>query len=1057
MADAITLDILIDPNGEARRVLDELKADFQLAGHSAEEAAKKVEKFEQGIKEQSAKQQAKERLRELAGAHDEAGDAAKRHATGNQQLAATIAQYVGPTLIVAATKKTLEYADAIAELAQKTGFSIEGIQRIGQVAKQSGSSFEQVAASMNQLQNRLETGNKKATDALKGLGIAQDEYMRMRPDEQFRAVAEAVAGIEDPAKRTKAAMDLMGRSGADLIPTFMGIKDGALESADVLSTDFVEAAAEANDEIDKLIDKGKNLMSVFLGWPLVWVKTLQDWRAALADWMAGMPDTLPAPPGRPDLSRGQAIQAPGDPFAPGAFGGNSLKFVEDELTQAVKENIKARKGNTATVERLTAVEQQRIDQNFAVSNRGVMAGALFGQNIPGIGPGSFPGFALPTSNLPSRALVDLANPATWNGSGAGMFRAPVASALEGGSAAAGGGNWLSRLMGGRFGGAISGGLGMLTGLIPGMSGRGSSFGGMAGGMLGSIVGGPLAPILGPIGGLVGGLFGKLFGGGEGKKVNDQRDQFTSLYGDINKLNEAAQKAGVTLDGFLGAKTQKQWEAASKTLKDALDTQEAREEFLKTAGGLDALRVRAQRAGVDIQAALDAKTPEAFRKELEKINKAFEDQQKRIAGLHTAAGGLQTGVGALDLAAERGDLNPEQMQRRVEQLGNTAQTVFLGILQETGNWQAALDAVGPSLDGLAAHYEKLGLKAEGTLAFLLEFRNTVKNNQDVAASVQSVAAQLDGLGKSGRLTQESFTDFGTTAVEDYNRLIDRGVAADQALALMQPTIQKLYEAQKDLGLEVDEGTKSLIEMGQRQGIVGEGFRSESDKMIKAMERIAASIEEVAKLLETRIPGAARTAANAVGDIPGPSSGNPGGDPNGPGGEAPVNVARGGIIQGRGRVLYFNRGGWVPWPDFQPIGTDTVPAMLTPGEMVVPRDTARELAPYMPTIIEGGIDDVVRDMAPTVSGKGGSGDYSYRESPLAGASGGQYRELPRLDPGAARTQPLPVPSDATVVPVFIDGGASDREIVEQVIRALPRRMQTGQLKIAIQKAAAMRRAS
>jgi hypothetical protein len=998
MADAITLDILIDPNGEARRVLEELRADFQIAGNSAEEAAKKAEKFEKAVTEQAAKKQATERLKELAGAHQQAGGAADAHAAQNKRLADTIAQYVGPALIVAATKKTLAYADSLAELAQKTGFSIEGLQRIGQVAKQSGSSFEQVASAMNQLQNRLETGNTKAAAALKSLGISQAEFMRMHPDQQLREVAEAVASIEDPAERTATAMALMGRSGADLIPTFQGIKDGALESADVLSTDFVEAASAANDELDKLQTKGEQMLSVFLAWP------------AMVDFAKGMPDNLPALPGGPNLAGDRALPVPGDPFAPGALGGQSLSFVEKELTDAVKDNIRARKKNTATVDQLSLTESMQGTTNYALS-RGGMFGGMWGQNIPGIGPGNFPGWA--PGNLPSRNLFDLANPAMWNGSGGGMFRAPVESALGGGAS---GGNWFTNLFKGKAGNLAGGLLGMLPGLIPGLSGRGASVGGSAGSLIGSLVGGPLAPILGPIGGFLGGAIGKLFGGGEGKKVNDLRDDFVSSAGGIHELNKQAQAAGLTLDRLLKARKVKDFEAAVKELTGAIEEQ--------------------------------------GRKTLEAEQKAAQAKQLRIAGMNTAAGGLGQSVGALDGLAERGDLSPEQMARRVQQLGQTASTVFLGIVQETGNWQAALDAVGPSLDGLAEHYQRLGLKAEGTTAFLLEFRNTIKNNQDVAASVQGVALQVDGLGKSGRLTQESFSQFGTTAVEDYNLLIERGTAADQALALMQPTIQKLYEAQQDLGLEVDEGTQSLIDMGRNQGIVGDGFRTESDKMVRAIENVALKIEDLARVLEQTLPRAAQNAADGVNAALGtintpeidPGAGNPGGDNS-----DAVQVSTGGLIQGRGRVLRFARGGRVPY--FEPFGTDTVPAMLTPGEVVLSRDMVQDLGPVMPSLIDGSLADIIR-------GGGGLTDTKGPDAPT-------LRNVPRLDENSPRTQPVPSPERSeprTIVreelvfaPVFIDGRASDREVVDEVFRQFPRRITTGQPRAALIKVLQTRRAS
>jgi hypothetical protein len=1026
MADAITLDILIDPNGEARRVLEELRADFQIAGNSAEEAAKKAEKFEKALVEKDAKRRASEQLKELAGAQDQAAEATKRHATQNQQLAATIAQYVGPTVIVAAAMKTLRWADSIAELSERTGFSVTAIQQLSKVADASGSSFQAVAQAVQALDQRLVSHNSKAEAVIRGMGLATEDLLKMNPEDRLRKIAEGLSAMTDQAQRNSAENALFGRSGDALAVTLNEIAKGADKTKSALGADFIRAGSQASDMLDELIGKTKDLARGFIllpgviqqkigeiardsefGRTMAAIRTLMGFEGTGAPVLPSITPKTNAP-----------LAAGGDPFAPGGVGGQSLAFVEQELTAAVKDNIKARKQSTRAAEDLalaefeaSALNQQLRANEWASTARGGMFGGMWGQNIPGVGPGSFPGWA--PGNLPSRNLFDLANPGLWNGTGGGMLRAPVESALGGGAS---GGNWFTNLFKGKAGNLAGGLLGMLPGLIPGLSGRGSSIGGSAGSLIGSLVGGPLAPILGPIGGFLGGAIGKLFGKGEGAKVNDLRDDFVSSAGGIHELNKQAQAAGLTLDRLLKARKVKDFEAAVKELTGAIEEQ--------------------------------------GRKTLEAEQKAAQAKQLRIVGMNTAAGGLGQSVGALDGLAERGDLSPEQMARRVQQLGQTASTVFLGIVQETGNWQAALDAVGPSLDGLAEHYQRLGLKAEGTTAFLLEFRNTIKNNQDVAASVQGVAMQLDGLGKSGRLTQESFAQFGTTAVEDYNLLIERGTAADQALALMQPTIQKLYEAQQDLGLEVDEGTQSLIDMGRNQGIVGDGFRTESDKMVRAIENVALKIEDLARVLEQTLPRAAQNAADGVNAALGtidtpeidPGAGNPGGDNS-----DAVQVSTGGLIQGRGRVLRFATGGRVPY--FEPFGTDTVPAMLTPGEVVLSRDMVQDLGPVMPSLIDGSLADIIR-------GGGGLTDTKGPDAPT-------LRNVPRLDENSPRTQPVPSPERSeprTIVreelvfaPVFIDGRASDREVVDEVFRQFPRRITTGQPRAALIKVLQARRAS
>ena len=97
-----------------------------------------------------------------------------------------------------------------------------------------------------------------------------------------------------------------------------------------------------------------------------------------------------------------------------------------------------------------------------------------------------------------------------------------------------------------------------------------ALGATIGGALGSIVPG-LGTALGALGG---DLIGKLFGGGEGKKVNDLRDQFTAAAGGIDKLAQHAMEAGISMQAFFAADTVKEYEAAIRDLDGAFKDLEA---------------------------------------------------------------------------------------------------------------------------------------------------------------------------------------------------------------------------------------------------------------------------------------------------------------------------------------------------------------------------------------------------------------------------------------------------------------------------------------------------
>ena len=68
------------------------------------------------------------------------------------------------------------------------------------------------------------------------------------------------------------------------------------------------------------------------------------------------------------------------------------------------------------------------------------------------------------------------------------------------------------------------------------------------------------------------VFGSLFGDKEHEQVNDMRDEFVAAAGGITELNKQAQKAGLTLDRMLNAKTVQQYQAAIDELTGRFDLQ-----------------------------------------------------------------------------------------------------------------------------------------------------------------------------------------------------------------------------------------------------------------------------------------------------------------------------------------------------------------------------------------------------------------------------------------------------------------------------------------------------
>ncbi|MDE1998673.1 MAG: phage tail tape measure protein [Burkholderiales bacterium] len=145
-----------------------------------------------------------------------------------EQFAGLLAVFTAGGLIEFA-KHTLEAAEKMADLAQKTGISTEQLSAYKNLADQSGTSLDAVANSMNKLARNMAQaaiGTGTAATSFKAIGVeVLDANGHLRDtDTVMQEVAERFAGYKDGAGKAALAQQIFGRSGAELIPF---LNDGA--------------------------------------------------------------------------------------------------------------------------------------------------------------------------------------------------------------------------------------------------------------------------------------------------------------------------------------------------------------------------------------------------------------------------------------------------------------------------------------------------------------------------------------------------------------------------------------------------------------------------------------------------------------------------------------------------------------------------------------------------------------------------------------------------------------------------------------------------------------
>lgn len=166
----------------------------------------------------------------------------------------------------ALVKSSIDAADQLSKSSKIIGIAIEDLSGLKHAADLSGVSFDQ-------LQVGLVKFSKSTSDALKGTGAGADAYKKLGISvtdangnlksnyELLGEVADAFSGMEDGARKTAVAQDLLGDSGAKLIPLLNGgaqglkaFKDEAERLGLIIDQKTGTASENFNDNMSRLRD-----------------------------------------------------------------------------------------------------------------------------------------------------------------------------------------------------------------------------------------------------------------------------------------------------------------------------------------------------------------------------------------------------------------------------------------------------------------------------------------------------------------------------------------------------------------------------------------------------------------------------------------------------------------------------------------------------------------------------------------------------------------------------------------------------------------------------------
>ena len=156
-------------------------------------------------------------------------------------------------------KQSMNTIDVLGKTASKIGIATDELGALRYAAEQTGVASNTLDMALQRMVRRVSEaamGTGEAVKALKEMNIDAAKLNDLSPDEQFRAIAEAMAGVENQSDKVRLAMRLFDSEGVALVNTLDGGKTAldafekrARELGMTLSDDLVDGVEEANDAI----------------------------------------------------------------------------------------------------------------------------------------------------------------------------------------------------------------------------------------------------------------------------------------------------------------------------------------------------------------------------------------------------------------------------------------------------------------------------------------------------------------------------------------------------------------------------------------------------------------------------------------------------------------------------------------------------------------------------------------------------------------------------------------------------------------------------------------
>lgn len=165
-------------------------------------------------------------------------------------------------------ESAIETGATVEKLSKKLGASTEALSQFKFVAETAHVSFDSLTRSWQFLEKNVAAASQglgPAQQAFQALGLSAQQLKQLKVEDQFTVLADAFTQVHNAADKTRLAMAIFGKAGAEMIPVMAGGSAAiraAREEADRLGLTLNEAAAHHLSEAHEALIR---LKSAFAG------------------------------------------------------------------------------------------------------------------------------------------------------------------------------------------------------------------------------------------------------------------------------------------------------------------------------------------------------------------------------------------------------------------------------------------------------------------------------------------------------------------------------------------------------------------------------------------------------------------------------------------------------------------------------------------------------------------------------------------------------------------------------------------------------------------------